>query len=144
MPEPTHFAVIVARHFIHLREIPMLDPTSPIGANTRDHDDPSDRPLPPSADDHYARACAHLAAAETAGTPIAEIHAFIELANARIAAGRLAVALWPAPADGCRVDDERIEPVVRAARGWWASIDQTKSDAEAELAEAVRALEEGE
>jgi hypothetical protein len=49
----------------------------------------------PSAEDHYRRACELLADADKSGYNLAEVHARVETARARIRAGELALELWP-------------------------------------------------
>jgi hypothetical protein len=49
----------------------------------------------PSAEDHYRRACELLADADKSGYNLAEVHARVETALARIQAGELALQIWP-------------------------------------------------
>jgi hypothetical protein len=160
MQGPEHFAAIAARHFVRLREIPMLDPTSPIGANFNDpdHDDPSARPAAaptlPSAEDHYRDACRLLGEAHGVAYNLGERRALIDAVEQHLRAGELALRIWPAtPAtDGLLLEWlhsmaqelARQRPVVDAAGAWFAALGETKSDTEAELAEAVRAWKAGE
>lgn len=153
MPEPEHFAATANRLFVYLREIPMLDPTSPIGANTRDHDDPSDRPQLMSAEDHYARGSELLRKAGADLVPFADMHAITTLARTHFAAAQAAAVIWPAPPGGYLVEENtamaheivRLLPVVHAAREYLtASAGDQEAGAEyGALAAAVKKAEAG-
>lgn len=144
---PEHFAVIANRHFVRLKEIPMLDPTSPIGG----HFTELDQPEPKNAEAHYRLGEALLTDAKAEKVDYARSHRLAFLAQVHYTAAIADAAIWPPRHDSHLVAENqamaqelvRLLPVAQAAREYLAT-ETGAGVAYDELAAAVKKLEGGE
>lgn len=130
--EPEHFARIVDRLFVRLREMELTMPQpSPISINTRELTDDDLGPVLMSGEEHYARAERLLAQADAAAGDYARVHELTARARTHYAAAQAAAAIWPA-------DLVKLRAVLASARRYVAGGRDVEYGA---LVEAVEACD---
>lgn len=95
MNGPEHFAPVVYRHFVRLKEMTMK--ADPVPGRQ-----PYVAPPPMSAAQHYQRGEKLLLIAEHEEYNHATCHRYATLAHVHFAAAQAAATMWPAPAEAER------------------------------------------